>query len=305
MTDTGGDAPVALVEARNGTVSLATQSFGDDSGHPVVLIMGATASMLWWPDGLCARLATAGNHVIRYDHRDTGTSTSHPLGHVTYRVEDLVDDLIAVLDVHRLESAHLVGMSLGGYIAQIAALAHPDRVRSLTLIASEPLGGVLDSGGIDPAFMEHFAAMDHLDWSDRVQVVSFMMGIARLSTGAGRTFDADASERRVAAEFDRAAMIESAFNHSMISADESWNGRLSDIEVPVLVIHGSDDPIIPVANRVCHRCAGPSRPDGDPRGRRTRTQRRRHPHHLRRVRPVQSRYRALIMLGSSAVSRRR
>lgn len=248
MTDIGGDAQVTFIEAHNGSVTLASQCFGDSSGHPVVLIMGATASMLWWPEPLCERLAAAGNHVIRYDHRDTGESTSTALGDVRYRVEDLVDDLIAVLDVHGLESAHLVGMSLGGYIAQIAALAHPDRVRSLTLIASEPLGGIPDSGGIDPAFMEHFATMEHLDWSDRDQVAAFMVGIARLSTGAGRTFDADAAARRVVAEIDRAESIESAFNHSMISADESWNGRLNEIDVPVLVIHGSDDPIIPVAN---------------------------------------------------------
>ena len=245
MTDTDGPA---VVFAHNGSVRLATQSFGDDSGHPVVLIMGATASMLWWPDALCERLARSGNHVIRYDQRDTGASTSRPLGDVDYRVEDLVEDLVAVLDAHGLESAHLVGMSLGGYIAQIAALSHADRVRSLTLIASEPLGGVADSGGIDQSFMDHFATMEHLDWYDRNQVVAFMVEIGRLSTGTGREFDADATERRAGAEFDRTTTMASAFNHSMIVADESWNGRLGEIEVPVLIIHGSDDPIVPVAN---------------------------------------------------------
>jgi pimeloyl-ACP methyl ester carboxylesterase len=110
------------------------------------------------------------------------------------------------------------------------------------------LGGLADSAGIDPVFMEHFAAMEHLDWRDRDEVVAFMVGIARLSTGSGRTFDVDAAARRAGAEFDRSSTIASAFNHSMVDADESWNSRLAEIEVPVLVIHGSDDPIVPVAN---------------------------------------------------------
>lgn len=247
MTDTG-DVPVTFLTAHNGAVRIETQSFGERDGQPVVLIMGATASMLWWPESLCGRLAATGNYVIRYDHRDTGASTSHPLGDVGYRVEEMVDDLFAVLDAHQIRSAHLVGMSLGGYIAQIAALEHPARVRSLTLIASEPLGGVPGTAGIDESFMAHFATMEHLDWTNRDQVVAFMVGIARLSTGSGRTFDVDAATRRAGAEFDRAPTTASAFNHSMVSADESWNGRLGEIDAPVLVIHGSDDPIIPVVN---------------------------------------------------------
>ena len=125
---------------RSGEVRLATQAFGELAHSPVLLIMGATASMLGWPDAFCHALAGEGLHVIRYDHRDTGRSTALPLGTADYAVEDLAADALAVLNGYGLADAHVVGMSLGGYLAQMLAVAHPGRIRSLVLVASEPPG---------------------------------------------------------------------------------------------------------------------------------------------------------------------
>jgi pimeloyl-ACP methyl ester carboxylesterase len=121
-------------------INLAAQSLGRAGDPAMVLVLGATASMLGWPDEFCAGLAERGLRVIRFDHRDTGRSTTAPLGEVDYTVEDLASDVTAILDAYGLDRAHLAGMSLGGYIAQMAAVEHPERVASLTLIASEPLG---------------------------------------------------------------------------------------------------------------------------------------------------------------------
>lgn len=87
--------------------------------------MGAMASMLWWPEAFCRELADAGLYVIRYDNRDTGRSTKYPPGKAPYTFDDMADDAIGVLDSHGIDKAHVAGMSMGGMIAQIAALRHP------------------------------------------------------------------------------------------------------------------------------------------------------------------------------------
>jgi len=148
----------------NEGVTLATEATGNAASGTILLAMGSTASMIWWPESLVTRLASAGYQVIRFDHRDTGLSTTNAPGDVPYDVSDIASDLISILDAYGVDKAHLVGMSLGGYGSQIAALTHPDRVLSLTLIATEPLGVSYEGEGIDPRFMDHFSTMSELDW---------------------------------------------------------------------------------------------------------------------------------------------
>lgn len=234
---------------RSGDVTIATQSFGPTDGPGVILIMGATASMLWWPVPLCRQLADAGFRVVRYDHRDTGRSTSHAPGVAGYSVEDMAGDLTAVQDAYGFERAHLVGMSLGGLIAQITALTLPQRVQSMTLIGSEPLGGAeTELPGIDERFMGHFATMSDLDWSDRAAVARFLLEIARLSAGTPDAFDPAPSSARIDAELDRADTMQTAFNHATVETARDWTGRLPEVTTPTLVIHGELDPIVPPAN---------------------------------------------------------
>jgi pimeloyl-ACP methyl ester carboxylesterase len=231
----------------HGEIHLATEVRGEATNGTILLAMGATASMLWWPEALVAGLAAGGYQVIRFDHRDTGKSTTNAPGDVRYDVADLADDLVAILDDYHVPAAHVVGMSLGGLVSQFVALKHPERVATLTLIASEPLGTPYEGEGIAPGFMEHFATMGDLDWTDQDAVARFMLRIAELSAGPAHPFDPEAAMARIRAEQARTQSLQSAFNHSMIAGELDPGLTAAAITQPLLLIHGSDDPIISVA----------------------------------------------------------
>lgn len=238
-----------MLMVRNGDVRLVLQSFGDPSDPPVLLVMGATASMLGWPDGFCEALAAEGLRVIRFDHRDTGGSTTIPPGEAGYTVEDIANDIVAVIEAYGLEAANLVGMSLGGLLSQIVAVDHPERVSSLTLIASEPLGWDGEPlPHISPAFMEHFGTVADLDWTDADAVTAFLVEIDKLSSGSGAPFDTNRSADRARQVQARSECLASMFNHATVESERDWTGRFREISQPVLVVHGSEDPVLPLPN---------------------------------------------------------
>jgi len=230
-------------------IRLATEAFGDANNPPVLLIMGATASMLGWPDEFCTALAEQGLHVIRFDHRDTGESTTVPPGEAEYAVEDLADDAFAILDAYGTDKANLVGMSLGGYIAQMLAVTQPERVASLTLIASEPLGWDGQAlPHISQEFLDHFGALGSLDWSDRAAVADFLIESERLCAGTVVPFDEGRARARVERVMSRSDSVASMFNHGALTTREDWTGCFREIGCPTMVIHGAVDPILPVEN---------------------------------------------------------
>jgi pimeloyl-ACP methyl ester carboxylesterase len=215
----------------------------------MLLIMGAMSSAVWWPEELCRQLADRGRYVIRYDHRDTGRSTSYAPARASYTVEDLADDAVGVLDGYELDRAHLVGMSLGGYLAQIIALKHPSRALTLTLIASERLGRAdPELPAIDPSVTEYHARAAELDWSDREAVVSYQVGAWRLISGSAHAFDEPAIRAMSGADFDRTPNLLTTFNHAALGDAVGWVDRLDEIAVPALVIHGTEDLVLPYAH---------------------------------------------------------
>ena len=119
---------------------LCVDTIGDPAHPAVLLIMGAAGSMDRWEQPFCERLVAAGRYVIRYDHRDTGGSTTYPPGKPGYTFDDLVADALGILDHLGVERAHLVGISMGGGIVQRIAVDHPERVLSVTLMSTSPAG---------------------------------------------------------------------------------------------------------------------------------------------------------------------
>jgi pimeloyl-ACP methyl ester carboxylesterase len=124
----------------SGEVELWSEDFGEPRGPTLLLVMGANASGVSWPEELIALLVAGGHHVIRYDHRDTGRSTCRDFTQHPYSVTDLARDAVSVLDGHGVRRAHIVGMSMGGTLGQVLALDHRERLRTLTVMCTAALG---------------------------------------------------------------------------------------------------------------------------------------------------------------------
>ena len=222
-------------------VRLCTETFGASGDPPVLLIMGSGASMLWWDDTFCEALAGGGRFVVRYDHRDTGRSTAWPPGRPGYGGPDLVADAVRVLDGHGIGRAHVVGGSMGGALAQLVALDDPDRVASLVLLSTSPAGPGGDLPPVSDAYAA-FLAGARVDWSDPRSIVEHVVADVRALTGE-RPFDETRVRAFVERDVARARNAASAQNHALLDGGAPWRGRLGEIAVPTLVIHGSADPL--------------------------------------------------------------
>jgi pimeloyl-ACP methyl ester carboxylesterase len=230
---------------------LCVDTVGDPADPAVLLIMGGAASMDRWEEPFCARLAAAGRFVIRYDHRDTGGSTWYPPGEPAYTGNELVADALGILDHLGVERAHLVGLSLGGGIAQHIAVDHPERVLSITLMSTSPAG----TGGPElPPMSDELRAVfagdgqpAEPDWSDREAAIAFLLEAERPYAGS-RGIDEEPMRQVLERVYDRSVSLPSANNHFMLDATEIPRARLAEIAVPTLVIHGRDDPLFPLAH---------------------------------------------------------
>lgn len=227
----------------SGEAKIFTESFGDTENPAILLLGGATVSMLFYDEEFCQRLADKGYFVIRYDNRDVGKSTWYPPGPPPYDLNDMVDDGIAILDGYKLQNAHFVGVSLGGLLAQMAALKAPERVKSLTLIGSGPFGQS-DSNipAMDKRVLDFQAKAGTINWAVEDSVVKYLLESAKLMSGS-KEFDRKRGEKFIRQEFRRAGNYISRFNHASLQGGEEFYDRLNEISQPVLIIHGTEDRI--------------------------------------------------------------
>ncbi len=236
-------------------IEVCHQAFGDPSDETVLLMMGLSGAMNWWDDGLCARFADAGFHVVRYDQRDTGRSTwvesdaglSDLLravvglgGKPPYRLADLAQDALDLLDALDVEAAHLVGISMGGMVAQTAALADPAKVRSLTSIMSTT--GRRTVGWVDPRLLPRLLQAPSRTEED---YVAASVAFQRLIASPGY---ADSSERlaaRARQTWARGVNPRAGLHHMLAVLDQpDRTDALADLDVPALVVHGMDDRMV-------------------------------------------------------------
>lgn len=242
---------VSLVPA--GAAHLCVQTFGRYGDPAVLLIGGATSSMDWWEPDFCRRLADAGRFVVRYDHRDTGQSSSSPLGSPEYSGDDLTTDVMRVLDGLGVQAAHLVGVSMGGGMAQDLAVRFPHRVLSLTLVATSAAFERAHPTDLPPPEPRLRSGFEHPpadpDWSDQEAVVDRMVAVHREYAGSVG-FDEDRVReisRGVVARTTNVAA--SVSNHWLVvGGGDGEPHDMAEIEQPTLVLHGTEDPLFPLAH---------------------------------------------------------
>ncbi|MDP9842919.1 alpha/beta fold hydrolase [Streptosporangium lutulentum] len=246
-------------------VTIWSEEFGADTDAPILLIMGSMSQGVLWPDEFVGRLVAGGRRVIRYDHRDTGMSGTVDFAAEPYTWDDIKNDVYRVMDAHGLESAHLVGHSAGGLLGQFVAVERPERVRSLTVIGSSPLGGgegqvimralmgqPQPEGSLPepaPEFVAFYRAlMAAPQPEERRARIDGMIAEQRLLHGTGLPFDEDAARRLQERIYDRARDLSAVTNHrlaAMAKPDFEPVGVLHQVKAPTLVIEGSHEPVKP------------------------------------------------------------
>ncbi|HWM01539.1 MAG TPA: alpha/beta hydrolase [Actinophytocola sp.] len=233
-------------------VALGIERFGE-AGAPLVLLAGGT-TMLSWPDALCEALARSGRHVVRYDLRDCGASTTVDPEAPAYTLRDLADDAAALARELDDRPAHLAGIGVSGMVAQVAALDHPEAFSALTLFGTRPVApGPVDDDlpDHDPAVMDRLFSRPMPDWSDRNAVAEFA------AVGAEILGDDPAAARATAErKWDRTPGTQPALQtanqlgmvFALLDCKPRWRERLSELATPTLVVHGRRDPFFPVGN---------------------------------------------------------
>lgn len=222
-------------------IELDYQVFGDPKARPLMLIAGLGAQMLSWDEDFCRLLAGRGFRVIRFDNRDVGKSTWME---GEYSLDDMAADAAALLDALAIPAAHIVGASMGGFIAQLVALNHPEHVLTLTSIMSGPNG----EDQVRPT-EEGTAVLMVPAPETREQQIAVGLWAKQKLMGPDDPFDQDYEERRIAAAIDR-AYHPAGFMRQLqaIMAAQGRLARLANLRVPALVIHGEADILVPVDN---------------------------------------------------------
>jgi len=239
-------------------IELCYQTFGDPDADPLLLVMGLGGPMNWWDSDLCTALAHAGFYVIRYDNRDTGRSTILP-GRVSrsmlvrsfagakarppYAMADLADDAFGLLDHLGLESAHVVGVSMGGMIVQTMAITQPARVRSLTSIMSTT--GKRSVGWQHPSLLPSLLASRK---PGRAAYVQASAELWKLIGSPGFPQTREQVEKRAGETYDRGVSTQGVMRQMLaVLGQPNRAERLRSVRVPTLVVHGLADKMVHVS----------------------------------------------------------
>ncbi|WP_194819901.1 alpha/beta fold hydrolase [Nocardia sp. XZ_19_385] len=227
-------------------LELAIERCGPRGAPALLLIAGGAQSMDWWTPEFCDRLGAGELQVIRYDHRDTGQSSASEPGRPDYTGDDLAADPLRILDALGIDKAHLVGMSMGGGIAQNIAVRAPERVLTLTLIETSPAGG--DGSPLPPPTRQVAASWEQpepeIDWADESAVIDYRVEVERPYIGT-LGFDEDRVRALATLEVRRSRNMASSMTNHFLAAPGTAVDP-AEIRVPTLVLHSADDPMFPL-----------------------------------------------------------
>jgi pimeloyl-ACP methyl ester carboxylesterase len=261
MTWRSGRAIVNHYVAKSGErrpIELAYDSRGD--GPAIVLVMGLNAQRIFWEDGFCARLAGEGFRVIRFDHRDTGESTHLDVRvprlwrtvarrfagatvDVPYTLSDMARDVVGLLDALALPRAHVVGASLGGMVGQHLAIDHAPRLASLVVMMTSPGGRRFVP---EPRVIRAMLAPAPRDAAGSGEHVARLFA----EIGSPKELAHDAARWRALGElaYRRGASARGFLRQlAAVLASGDREARLRDVRTPTLVVHGTRDPMLPLA----------------------------------------------------------
>jgi pimeloyl-ACP methyl ester carboxylesterase len=243
-------------------IQIEVESFGSARDPAILLIMGLGAQLVLWPDDFCTRLADAGYRVVRFDNRDIGLSSkldhlgrppllrngiAHALRlpvRAPYRLDDMALDSVGVLDALGIGQAHVVGVSMGGMIAQILAARHAARVASLTSIMSSSGHAALPGPRLDV----RLRMMKRPARLDREGLIAHGMQTWRLIGSPGYPESEAELRAKVARQIERNVHPQGFVRQiSAIMASGSRAPLLRQVRVPTLIVHRHQDPLVPVA----------------------------------------------------------
>ncbi len=241
-------------------IQIEYDTFGDSSFPALLLIAGNGAQMIVWDVEFCELLAKTGLFVIRFDNRDAGLSTKFEEAGIpdimaaikaamqgktvesAYTLDDMADDSVGLLDALGIEKAHICGASMGGMIAQVVSCRHPKHVLSLTSIMSTTGNPDLPMGK-----QEAIAAVVAPAPEEREAYVGHYVNVWRRIWSPGFPFEEERVRRFMQMSYDRSYYPQGmARQNTAVIAGGDRRPSLSSIKVPTLVVHGADDPLIPV-----------------------------------------------------------
>ena len=241
-------------------VEICYEVLGEKNTETIVLISGLGSQMIRWEDNFCQLLVNKGFKVIRFDNRDSGSSVYIPGKEIRlngniqeyfstlkpedlpYSLMDMAKDVIDLLDHLQIEKAHFAGRSMGGIIAQLLGSYFPERVLSLTVIMSTSLNPSLPSA--NPEVMEMMMKPSADPVKDRETYFAEKISFAKKISGSGYPFDQSLEIALIEEEFSRSKTKNGIIRQLLAIGSYLYHPEvLKKIEAPVLVIHGTDDPI--------------------------------------------------------------
>jgi pimeloyl-ACP methyl ester carboxylesterase len=242
-----------MPRAKVGKVELEYDTFGEASAPPMLLVMGFSLQMISWEAAFCEQLAARGFRVIRFDNRDVGLSSKLAhlgvpnvaaimggAGSAPYSLDEMADDAAGLLDALDAPHAHVVGLSMGGMIAQLLALRHAARARSLTSIMS-----TTGDRMVGQPLPEALAVLFTPVVEGRDANIARGIGFWRILCSKNRAFDEERIRANVARAYDRSYYPEGAVRQlAAILTARDRTSDLARLSIPALVVHGEDDPLI-------------------------------------------------------------